>query len=80
MINDSDPKNWHISGTSPLIAAGVTARIVPPQKVRAILYVWGGLQIISYRPMPGWWRRFWTKALLGWEWEPVENGDTENLG
>ncbi len=51
-----------------------------PPKVRAVLYVWGGLAVHSYRPMPGWWRRFWTWALLGWEWEPVKDGDDENLG
>jgi hypothetical protein len=23
-------------------------------------------------PMPGWWRRFWTWALLGWTWTERE--------
>jgi hypothetical protein len=41
----------------------------PPLQIRSVLLIGGMVRIESPHPMPGWWRRFWYWALLGWKWK-----------
>jgi len=43
--------------------------LLEPPPVRSVLYIQGVIRIESSSPLPGWWQRFWYRALLGWRWE-----------
>jgi hypothetical protein len=44
---------------------------MPP--VKSILRITSDFEVHSTDKLPSRWRRFWTKALLGWEWTDEPN-------
>lgn len=50
-------------------ASGILSVTVPP--VRGILSITADFKIHTSQAPPGYWRRFWYWALLGWRWERV---------
>ena len=41
------------------------------QKWKSELWINDVLSFSFVTPVPSWWHRFWTRALLGWRWEVI---------